>query len=73
MFIVKAVRLKDIDDLECIHILDGDCVHILDVHVQPEKDECLAKDLEVEHVKQDDHEDYVVQVQQEEDEREARR
>ena len=42
--------LKDIDDLECMHILDGDCVHILDVHVQPEKDEGLVKDLEVEHI-----------------------
>ena len=53
--------LKDIDDLECMHILDGDCVHILDVHVQPEKDEGLVKDLEVEHVNQDDPADAVVE------------
>ena len=49
--------LKDIGELECMRILDGDCVHILDVHVQPEKDEGLVKDLEVEHVKQDDQAD----------------
>ena len=46
----EAEGLKDIDDLECMHILDGDFAHILDVHVQPEKDEGLVKDLEVEHV-----------------------
>ena len=48
-------------------------MHILDVHVQPEKDECLVKDLDVEHVKQDDHEDVVAQVLLEEDAGETRR
>ena len=52
--------LKDIDDLECMHKLDGDCVHVLDAHVQPEKDEGLLKDLEVDHVKRDDQAEAVV-------------
>ena len=53
--------LKDIDDLQCMHLLDSDCVHILDVHVQAEKDEGLVTDLEVEHVKQDDQADAIVE------------
>ena len=52
--------LKDMDDLECMHILDGDYVKILDVHVQPERDEGIVKDHEVEHVKQDDQANAVV-------------
>ena len=52
--------LKDIDDLECMRIVDGDCVHILDVRLQLEKDECPVKDLELEHVNQDDQADAVL-------------
>ena len=44
-----------------MHMLDSERVHILDVHVEPEKDEGLVKDLEVEHAKQDDQADAVVE------------